>query len=254
MSFLRVQSRVLSTAGGKLGKSAILRSACNRGPPESCSNSFCSCTALLRATSRSLMAISAFLLAMAASFFHASHALLPGVQLGSGGTQLLAQTTDLDVFHVRRGLSWMAWTEVKEAGGETKVGSKSRHVTSVAVVLASSVHVGEQAKAVGELSAAGDVHRVGGGEEAGADQALRDRVAAAVARLAVLHPAAVTRLHLGLTEPARLARLAPLVQVVDAHVVKGTPQAKDGVAHATGVSGAGAHLVICRRGWDRAVA
>merc|ERR1719415_320275 len=230
MSFLRVQSRVLSTAGGKLGKSAILRSACNRGPPESCSNSFCSCTALLRATSRSLMAISAFLLAIAASFFHASHAVLPRVQLGSGGTQLLAQTTDLDVFHVRRGLSWMAWTEVKEAGGETKVGSKSRHVTSVPMVLASSVHVGEQAKAVGELSAARDVHRVGGGEEAGADQALRDRVAAAVARLAVL------------------------VQVVDAHVVKGTSQAKDGVAHAAGVSGASAHLVICRRGWDRAVA
>ena len=151
-----------------------------------------------------------------------AHALLPRVQLGSGGTQLLAQTTDLDVFHVRRGLSWMAWTEVKEAGGETKVGSKSRHVTSVAVVLASSVHVGEETKAVGELSAAGDVHRVGGGEEAGADQALRDRVAAAVARLAVLHPAAVARLHLGLAEPARLARLAPLVQVVDAHVVKGT--------------------------------
>merc|ERR1719222_934718 len=61
MSFLRVQSKVLRTAGGKLGKSAMRRSACSRGPPESCSNSFCSCTALLRATSRSLMAISAFL-------------------------------------------------------------------------------------------------------------------------------------------------------------------------------------------------
>ena len=38
MSFLRVQSRVLRTAGGKLGKSAMRRSACSRGPPESCSN------------------------------------------------------------------------------------------------------------------------------------------------------------------------------------------------------------------------
>merc|ERR550534_3124537 len=101
MSFLRVQSRVLRTAGGKLGKSAILLSACNRGPPESCSNSFCSCSfveghlALLDGHLSLLVGHGGLLLPRVARCPRLAHALLPRVQLGSGGTKLLAQTTDL---------------------------------------------------------------------------------------------------------------------------------------------------------------
>ena len=69
-------------------------------------------------------------------------------------------------------------------------------------MVVSVAHVGEQTKAICELAAARDVHRVGGGEEAGADEALRDGVAAAVPRLAVLHPAAVSRLALSFAESA----------------------------------------------------
>jgi hypothetical protein len=78
----------------------------------------------------------------------------------------------------------------------------------------------QQAEAVRELAVAGDVDRVGGGEEAGGDESLRDGVSAAVARLAVLQPAAVPALALRLAEAAGLARLATLKQVELPQVIK----------------------------------
>ena len=58
-----------------------------------------------------------------------SHALLPGLQLGPGGLQLLTQPADLGVLHVV-GRHLTGRTKVEEAGAEAEVGGpEARHVS-----------------------------------------------------------------------------------------------------------------------------
>ena len=104
-----------------------------------------------------------------------AHRLLPGLELGPGGQQLLPQPADLGVLHVVGG-RLAAGPEVEEAGAEAEVGgAEAGHVAGGALAQVGG-DVAQETEAVVSVqkrfSRAGNVDWVGGGEEASTGQAL----------------------------------------------------------------------------------
>ena len=153
-----------------------------------------------------------------------AHALLPGLQLGPGGLQLLPQPADLGVLDaVGRGLTGRP--EVEETGAEAEVGgAEPRHVTGALAQLGGDGP--QKAEAVVSVekrfSSAGNVDGMRGAEKASTGQALRDGVPGAVPGLVSIKTAAVPRLG-GLTEPTGLPGLAArVIQISDTQILQGS--------------------------------
>ena len=124
-----------------------------------------------------------------------AHALLPGVQLGSGRLQLFSESANLRILDIVGG-RLAARAKVKQSRTESEVGwPEASHVGALAEVRG---HGAQKTKAVVSVqkrfTSSRNVDWVRGVEEAGAGQALRDGVAGAIARLVVVQPRAVAGL------------------------------------------------------------